>query len=71
MVSILVCVPSGMAVVCAAADLPAQHVWPIPSTPSAYCESTAVVSHTVCCWVCGVWVVSVWCVLLVWWGILQ
>ena len=31
-------------------------VWPMPSTPSAYCESTAVVSCV--CRVCGVW----WCV---------
>lgn len=38
---------------------PVQCVWPMPSTPSAYRESTAVMSCTVLARCCGVWVVSV------------
>ena len=45
-----------MAVVCAAAGLPCPVVQPCLAYPSAVLVSTAVVSCTVRCWVCGVWV---------------
>ena len=49
-----------MAVVCAVLAYPTQCVWPMPSAPSAYRESTAVMSCTVSCQcvVCG-WCMSV------------
>ena len=69
-----------MAVVCAVLAYPTQCVWPMPSAPSAYRESTAVMSCTVSCQcvVCG-WCMSVCGVRVVgyplsappyswWWG---
>lgn len=63
MVSILLGVVCGMAVVCVAAVLPSAVVWLVPyssrCSAGEYCCQSCVVS----CQVCGVWVVSVclWC----------
>ena len=52
-----------MAVVCTAAVLPGAWCGSCPTHPTAVLASTAVMSHSVPCQVCGVWVVSVclWC----------
>lgn len=57
------CVVCGMAVVCAAAVRPVRWCGSCPTHPIAVLASTAVMSHSVPCQVCGVWVVSVclWC----------
>lgn len=56
--------------VCCCCPAPSQWCSPCPTHPTAVLASTAVVSPTVTCQVCGVWVVCAVCVVFVWWGIL-